>query len=82
MERSARHEYKRADPSLRRRIRLNRGVFNIWGQQANMQRACGPQGARSVRTKANGWDGLLSFLTVGIYTPQHAYVVCNPPVAG
>lgn len=79
---SASTRWKTADPSLKRRVRLNRAVYNLVGQQPSVARACGPDGAASVRARSNGWDALFSFVTVGLYTPQHAYIVCNPPARG
>jgi hypothetical protein len=77
-ERTSRHSWKAADPACKRKVRLNRAVINLWGQEPNVAAVCGPQGASSVRTKANGWDALFGVVTIGLYTPQHAYIVCNP----
>ena len=71
-----------ADANLRRRVRLNRGFYNLVGQHARLSSVC-PYGVSNVRTKSNGWDALLSFATIGLYTPQHSYIVCNPtPTSG
>jgi hypothetical protein len=81
-EMRGRAAWSAADPTTRRRIRLNRGLFNLVGQNPRVSAVCGPAGARHVRTKANGWDALFSFVTVGMYTPQHSYIVCNGPTLG
>lgn len=60
------------------RVRLNRGVYGLVGQQPNIPRLCEGQGAERVRTTSNGWDVLFGVVTVGLYTPQHAYIICNP----
>jgi len=78
---SAGQAWHDANPELRRRVRLNRGFLNLVGQQPNVQAACGPAGASHVRARSNGFDALFGILTVGLYTPQHAQIVCNPPRA-
>jgi hypothetical protein len=76
-ESASRAEWKAADPALKHRLRLNRGLFNLTGQEPNLQATCGLPGGRSVRTKSNGWDTLFGIASVGLYTPQHAYIICN-----
>jgi hypothetical protein len=79
---TARVGWNAADPAQRQRIRLNRGLFNLVGQQPNVAGVCGSSGARSLRARSNGWDALFSVVTAGLYTPQHAYVVCNGSTIG
>lgn len=35
-----------------------------------------PEGVARIETKQNGWNGLVSVLTLGIYTPQKLNVFC------
>lgn len=35
-----------------------------------------PKGVARIETKQNGWNGLVSVLTLGIYTPQKLNVYC------
>jgi hypothetical protein len=61
------------------RIRLDRGMFDQIGPKADTARICGPAGARSVENRRSGGDVVLTFLTVGFYTPTHVTVTCNTP---
>jgi hypothetical protein len=77
----AKQEFLSTPAQDRHRIRLNRGLVDTVGQQPNIARVC-PQGARTVITKRNGWDVLLTAVTLGMYTPAHSYIACNPPMPG
>jgi hypothetical protein len=81
-EMRARSQWRSAAPETRQSVRLNRAVFNLVGQQANVDVICRGAGAASVRTKSNGWDVLFFVVTGGLYTPQHSYIVCNGPASG
>jgi hypothetical protein len=78
----ARQQFSSAPPEQKRTVRLNRGLFDLVGQQPDLGRTCGCPGAQTVNTKRNGGDALVSFLTIGLYTPAHSYIVCNPAAAG
>jgi hypothetical protein len=73
-------QFKGAPTGQQYRVRLNRGLVDTVGQQPNVARICGPQGAHTVNTRRNGWDVLLTAVTIGMYTPAHSYIVCNSPI--
>ncbi len=49
---------------------LVRGVKDV-----DMNEVC-PQGVGRIERKQNGWNGLVSVLTIGIYTPQKLNLYC------
>jgi hypothetical protein len=77
---SAKAQFRSAPAGEQHRVRLNRGLVDTVGQQPNIGRLCGGRGARTVLTRRNGWDVLQTAVTIGMYTPSHAYVACNAPV--
>jgi hypothetical protein len=50
-------------------------VRGIKTDDVELDEVC-PQGAARMETKQNGWNGLVSVLTLGIYTPQKLNVYC------
>jgi hypothetical protein len=72
-------QYSTNEPltGLRYRVRLDRSLFDQVGPHVNIERLCGPAGARAVENRRNGYDILLTFVSVGFYTPTHARVECN-----
>jgi hypothetical protein len=59
------------------RVRLDKSIFGAVGPSADVNKLCGPAGARAVSQRTNGGDVALSILTLGFYTPTHAHVACN-----
>lgn len=61
-------------------------VRGIRTDDVQLEEVC-PQGVARIETKQNGWNGLVSALTVGIYTPTKLNIYCAaepapaPPVA-
>lgn len=66
-----------AGPSTR--VRLDRSVFDQLGPRVDVKSMCGQKGAASIDEKRTAGDVLLTFLSVGFYTPTHAKVQCNRP---
>jgi hypothetical protein len=62
-------------------VRLDRSLFDQVGPHVDVRAVCGPAGARDLTVKRSGLDVLVTFLSVGFYTPAHARVVCNQPQA-
>ena len=59
-------------------------VRGIKTDDVDLDEVC-PQGVARIETKQNGWNGLVSVLTIGIYTPQKLNIYCvaipdTPPV--
>lgn len=63
----------------RHRIRLDRSMFDQLGPTVDTAQLCGPAGARSVENRRSGGDAVVTFLSLGFYTPTHVNVVCNTP---
>lgn len=54
-------------------------VFGLVGdERIDASRTC-PGGVARVRTGANFVTGLVSVVTIGIYTPRKVYLTCYPP---
>ena len=52
-------------------------LFGLAGTAEVDTRSVCPQGVAVVRTGGNGWTGLVSVVTLGIYTPRKVYVRCH-----
>jgi len=50
-------------------------VRGIKTNDVELDEVC-PEGVARIETKQNGWNGLVSALTIGIYTPQKLNVYC------
>lgn len=50
-------------------------VRGIKTDDVELEKVC-PEGVARIETKQNGWNGLVSVLTLGIYTPQKLNVYC------
>jgi hypothetical protein len=61
------------------RVRLDRSIFDQVGPGVDISQLCGPSGARQVENRRSATDILLTFVSVGFYTPTHVRVVCNTP---
>ena len=72
-------QYTTEEPlaGLNYRVRLDRSLFDQLGPHVDIERLCGPAGAHAVENKRNGVDILLTFVSVGFYTPTHARIECN-----
>jgi hypothetical protein len=81
----AREEMPPAGPApgacvtTRHQERLERGVFDMVGQRADLDRICAGGMPSSVEVRRRGDDVLLGILTLGFYTPAHARVSCTTP---
>lgn len=60
-------------------VKLNRWWWDTRGQQPDIERLCGQAGATQVRTRRSAGDAVVSFFTLGIYTPARARVACGAP---
>lgn len=56
-----------------------RGDFFLWGlvgtETVQLKQLC-PQGASSWKSQTTFVDALLTFITIGIYSPRHVFVQC------
>lgn len=50
-------------------------VRGIRTEDVQLAEVC-PQGVARAETKMNGWNGLVSVLTIGIYTPMKLNIYC------
>ena len=50
-------------------------VRGIRTDDVDLDKVC-PEGVARIETKQNGWNGLVTVLTLGIYTPQKLNVYC------
>lgn len=50
-------------------------VRGIKTDDVELDKVC-PEGVARIETKQNGWNGVVSVLTLGIYTPQKLNVYC------
>jgi len=57
-------------------------LFNLIGSYANTTEMCGNRPVAVVDTKKSFGNHLISWLTLGIYTPMHLTVVCGEPTQG
>ncbi|HNF99154.1 MAG TPA: hypothetical protein PK493_17780, partial [Pseudomonadota bacterium] len=61
---------------------VNGWLFNLVGGHANAAEMCGNRPVAVVDTKKSFGNHLISWLTLGIYTPMHLTVICGEPQQG
>ena len=56
-------------------------LFGLVGSEViDVRRYCPPDSVAVVRTGANAGTGIISVITLGIYTPHKVYVTCAAPL--
>jgi hypothetical protein len=58
-------------------VTLHRSLYDQVGPSVDVGRLCGPTGAAAVEVRQRAWQSAVSVMTLGLYTPTTARVLCG-----